>query len=72
MKAIINRENTWEVIVGNIGTVFNGTDGAEAMRTYGRWKELSLANYGRCGNEEVTLFKNSEVIFNHFPQTSEI
>ena len=51
--------NQWEVIVGNIGRVWHGTNGAQAYREYGQWKAKSLADDGRAGGESVTLIRST-------------
>ena len=51
--------NEWEVIVGNIGAVYRGTNGAQAMREYGQWKAKSLADEGRAAGEDITLLKHT-------------
>lgn len=47
----------WSVIVGNVGEVWKGTNGAEAMRQYGNWKVESLADKGRAAGEPVALMR---------------
>ena len=57
----------WEVVVGNVGTVFSGTNGAEAMREYGRSKDSANTQGGRDGGEIVTLFRDGEIHHEHTP-----
>lgn len=52
--------NTWEVVVGNIGTVFSGTNGFDANRKFYTYVSQSKTGYGRASNEPVTLMKNGE------------
>ena len=42
-----------EVIVGNIGTVYSGTDKDEACNHYDVYSNMSESNYGRCASEPV-------------------
>ena len=50
----------YDVTVGNIGTVYSGPDGAEAVRTYLVYLEQSTANYGRAAGESVILFRDGD------------
>jgi hypothetical protein len=50
----------YEVIVGNIGTVYSGSNGFEATKTYNQYIGQSKAPHGRASGETVTLFKNDE------------
>ena len=50
----------YEVIVGNIGTVYSGDDMAEAKSTYESYVADSKADYGRAGGEDVTLMVDGE------------
>lgn len=54
----------YEVVVGNIGTVYRGTDKEEAEKMLAEYKQLSSKGYGKVGGEEVTLLANdgSDVI----------
>ena len=49
------------LIVGNIGTVYRGTNGFEAMKQYGQYVALSKAPHGRASGENVTLFCDDEI-----------
>jgi hypothetical protein len=54
----------YEVIVGNIGTVFassNPKDASEALRIFREYVESSKSGVGRAGNEPVTLFYDGEI-----------
>lgn len=57
----------WEVIVGNIGTVFNAEDGTNAKICFGEYKQMSIDGYGRAAHEKVTLFHNYEIVEEHLP-----
>jgi len=56
----------FEVIVGNIGTVYNGHDESEAYRRYDEYVSQSLQNYGRAAGESVILIFNNEIIKEHY------
>jgi len=57
--------NRYQVIVGNLGTVYDGNNMIEANKTYGIYKRQSLAGYGRAGGESVTLFDHDDIKFEH-------
>ena len=50
----------FEVIVGNIGTVYCGDDRLIATEEFRQYKALSQAQYGRCSGEPVDMFENGE------------
>jgi hypothetical protein len=50
----------FEVVVGNIGTVYDGPLWKEALQAYSEYRWQSVANYGRAGGEPVTLFRDGE------------
>lgn len=56
----------YQVIVGNIGTVYDGSNMIEANRTYGEYKRQSLSGIGRAGGESVTLMDGEEIKYEHF------
>lgn len=51
----------YEVIVGNIGKVYTGTDAEEAEETFEEYVEQSKSGYGRAGAEQVTMLLNGEI-----------
>lgn len=55
----------FSVIVGNLGTVYDGDDFAEAEKTYDEYVEMSHCQFGRASSEEVILMKNGEVEFHY-------
>lgn len=55
----------YQVIVGNIGTVYDGKGMIEANRTYGDYKRQSQSGIGRAGGESVTLMDNNEIKYEH-------
>ncbi len=50
----------FEVIVGNVGTVYSGYSRQEAERKYDTYAAISRSGVGRAGNEEVTLMVDGE------------
>lgn len=56
----------WQVIVGNVGTVYDGDNGFEANKLYNHYVSLSKRNYGRAGQEAVHLFKDDELYREHY------
>lgn len=56
---------TYEVIVGNIGIVYSGTDRSDAFHSYNSYVELSVDEVGRAAGESVTLMEDGEPIKEH-------
>ena len=54
-------KNTWEVCVGNVGIVFIGDNGFNAIKSYNECITLSKLKYGRMSGENVYLIKNGEI-----------
>lgn len=54
-------KNDWQVVVGNIGTVYEGTNGFEALKTFRSYVKDSRTGYGKASGETVTMFKNGEI-----------
>jgi hypothetical protein len=59
--------NSWSVSVSNIGTVWQGSNGAQAMREYGAAKASAAKPGGRDGWECVTLCRNGEPVHEFNP-----
>lgn len=53
-------QHQYSVEVGNVGTVWSGTNGAQALREYGAAKHSASSPGGRDGWEPVTLFRDGE------------
>lgn len=51
----------WEVIVGNVGTVYSGSEDL-ARVAYAQYVEYSEAPTGRCSGEAVTLMHDGEPV----------
>lgn len=62
----------WEVICGNVGTVYDGTDEDEARRKFAVYVEQSKSGRGRAGNEDVTLLCNGEIVEEHSGTHAEV
>lgn len=56
----------FEVIVGNIGTVYSGEDKIEALARFNEYVNQSKWNEGRAGGEDVTLMEDNEILYEHF------
>jgi hypothetical protein len=52
----------FDVIVGNIGTVYSGTSKRMAMQEYRAYTRKSKAGLGRAGNEDVTVFFEGDIL----------
>ena len=59
--------SNYEVIVGNIGSVFSGNSQVGARKMFGEYRELSLLCIGRAAGESVTLMRDGEIDLEHFP-----
>lgn len=65
-KNTAKRPFVCEVIVGNIGTVYRGSDHLEAVKTYLYYVKASEAGEGRAGGESVTMFEGERIAREHF------
>jgi hypothetical protein len=59
-------KNTYQVIVGNIGTVYDGGDLKEAHKAFDEYEAQSENGYGRASGESVALFDGEEILREHF------
>ncbi len=50
----------YQVIVGNIGTVYDDTDLKAAQAVFDEYVEQSRNNYGRASGEDVTMLCDDE------------
>lgn len=64
---------TYEVVVGNIGTVYSGAGKHAAMESYERYVAMSKDGWikTRASGEPVTLFENGEIIAEYHPTAVE-
>ena len=57
---------TYEVIVGNVGSVYHGRNRTTALATYESYVEISKEHDGaRCYGEDVTLLVDGEIEQEH-------
>ncbi len=57
---------TYEVIVGNVGSVFYGRSRVKALANYEAYVEISKEHDGaRCYGEDVTLLVDGEIEQEH-------
>jgi len=61
----------YQVIVGNIGTVCDTDDLAEATGEYEEYARFSRNGIGRSSGEPVTLFEDGEIIREHEGESHE-
>ena len=54
-------KNIWEVLVDNVGIVFIGSNGFNAIKSFNEYVALSKNSYGRMSGEKVYLIKNNEI-----------
>jgi hypothetical protein len=65
-------KHTYEVIVGNIGRVWEGTNLIDAGRVYAEYVLKSKQGIGRAAGEDVSLWKDySSIIREHYGSLSE-
>jgi hypothetical protein len=60
-----------KVVVGNVGTVYEGLYLEEARASFDEYVPISESGKGRAGDEEVTLFTNGEIEREHIPYVEE-
>jgi hypothetical protein len=58
----------YQVVVGNIGTVYDGPDVIQATLHYENYVKQSKSGYGKASSEPVTLMQDGEPIREHVPQ----
>ena len=59
---LFKSQGFYEVIVGNIGKVYEGTQYKSALRTYGTYVRASKKGHGRAAGEGVTLWKDGDIV----------
>jgi len=55
----------YEVIVGNIGTVYQGSSKLFALRRFNEYRNLSDIGYGRASEESITMLTDDEITAEH-------
>jgi len=63
-------QNNYSVICGNIGTVHDGHNRAEATKIFNAYVRLSKKNVGRAAGEDVTLWENDEPVKDFYGERS--
>ena len=62
----------YQVIVGNIGQVYNGNNKREALRTYKQYVRQSIERSSMwTQGEPVTMFSNGEITAEYFGKDGE-
>jgi hypothetical protein len=61
--------SNYQVIVGNVGTVYDGSNKAHALSEYDAYVLLSVDGYGRVADEGVCLMEDGEPIAEHWVNT---
>ena len=61
-----SRMEDFEVIVGNIGTVYRGDSALDASLAFTHYVKASKRGEGRCADEDVTMLRGGEVTSEHF------
>ena len=59
-------ETKFQVVVGNIGHVYQGNNYMVANATYAQYVKASKADRGRAAGEPVTMFHNGEIHCEYF------
>lgn len=57
----------YQVVVGNIGTILETSDEAEALRAYRLYTSRSMLGSGRAAYETVTILANDDIVREHTP-----
>lgn len=55
----------YQVVVGNVGTIYDGDLREAAMFHFTTAKGASIAHYGRWAGEPVTVFEDGEPVKEH-------
>ncbi len=64
--------HSWEVVVGNVGSVYRELDESGAYASYKAYVDISKEGYGRAGGESVTLFRDGEIVAEHVGTKKEV
>lgn len=52
----------YEVVVGNVGTVYRGADEKVANVAFDTYVDLSKSGHGRAAGEEVSFFEDGDLV----------
>ena len=61
----------FQVVVGNLGTVYDGDDELTAQECFEEYATLSHLGSGQVGNESVTLMRDGEPVEEFNPSERE-
>jgi len=61
----------WQVIVTNVGIVYDGPDKRDAMAAWNSYKSDSAHGYGRAAKERVCVMCDDHVFRNFDPREAE-
>ena len=61
----------FQVVVGNLGTMYDGNDELTARECFEEYATLSYSGVGRVGNESVTLMCDGEPVEEFNPSERE-
>ena len=50
------------IVVGNIGTVYEGESDRDARLTFNIYIDHSQSNRGRCAGEDVTWLRDGDIV----------
>jgi hypothetical protein len=59
------QKKRFEVVVGNIGSVYTGSNPVEAADTFEDYMKQSKSGRGRAAGEDVVLFEDGEITIEH-------
>ena len=62
---------SYRVIVGNIGTVYDGGELSKAKEAFKEYKAQSVEGCGRAASEPVTLMVADEILCEYQPATQQ-
>lgn len=62
-----NHNERYEVVVGNVGTIYRGNSKRQGLAEFREASQLSKDGYGRYSMEPVTLFEDGEILKEHDP-----
>lgn len=55
----------YEVIVGNVGTVYDGPSKREAQKKFALYKKQSHVRGSRVFNEDIIILRNGDIYKDH-------
>jgi hypothetical protein len=64
------KATVWSVVVGNIGTVYEGEDSTTAIAFYCKYRDQSKEGWGKGAGEPVAILADGEIMHEYKPQHS--